>query len=191
MEAIIVSGMPAVGKTTVAKIVGESLRLKVVGGGDVLKEMAIEDGFSPGGEDWWDTDDGIKFLKRRKSSPSFDKDVDERLLKKAKEGNVIITSYTLPWLSSHGVKVWLSGGVGSRARRMSKRDRVDEDKCREIVAIRDKENYAIYRKIYGIEFGKDLKPFDLIVDTDEIDESSVGKIVLEYLKNRRKPDARD
>ncbi len=191
MDAIIVSGMPAVGKTTVAKIVGESLKLKVVGGGDVLKEMAIEEGFSPGGEDWWDTEEGIKFLQQRKGSPSFDKDVDERLLKKAKEGNVIITSYTLPWISSRGVKVWLSGGVTSRARRMSKRDRVDENKCREIVAIRDKENYAIYRKIYGIEFGRDLKPFDLIVDTDEIDEARVGKIVLEYLENRRKPDAKD
>jgi cytidylate kinase len=183
--------MPAVGKTTVARIVGESLRLKVVGGGDVLKEMAIEEGFSPGGEDWWDTQEGIKFLQKRKGSPSFDKDVDERLLKKAKEGNVIITSYTLPWLSSHGVKVWLSGSVSSRALRMAKRDRVDENKCREIVAIRDKENYAIYKKIYGIEFGRDLKPFALIVDTDEINEASVGRIVLEYLKNRRIPDARN
>lgn len=33
--------MPAVGKTTVSKIVAEGLGLKVVGGGDVLKEMAV------------------------------------------------------------------------------------------------------------------------------------------------------
>lgn len=190
MDAIIVSGMPAVGKTTVAKIVGESLRLKVVGGGDVLKEMAIEEGFSPGGEDWWDTEGGIQFLHQRKSSSSFDRDVDERLLKKAKEGNVVITSYTLPWLSDYGVKIWLSGGVASRARRMSKRDHVRVDRCKEIVAIRDKDNYAIYRKIYGIDFGGDLKPFHLIIDTDEIDEGNVGKIVLEFVKNRRNLDAR-
>ncbi len=179
--------MPAVGKTTVAKIVGESLKLKVVGGGDVLKEMAIEEGFSPGGEDWWDTEDGIQFLQRRKSSQSFDRDVDERLLKKAKEGNVVITSYTLPWLSKYGVRVWLSGSARSRAIRMSKRDHVGEERCFEIVAIRDKENRAIYKKIYGIDFGEDLKPFDLIVDTDEIDEAKVGRIVLEYVKSRGNP----
>ena len=190
MDAIIVSGMPAVGKTTVAKMVGESLKLRVLGGGDVLKEMAVEEGFSPGGEDWWDTGEGIQFLQQRKSSPSFDRDVDERLLKKVKVGNVVITSYTLPWLSNYGIKVWLSGSVSSRARRMSKRDHVKEDRCREIVAIRDKENYAIYRKIYGIEFGKDLEPFDLIVDTDEIDEGKVGRIVLEYVNHRRSPDAK-
>ena len=43
MNAIIVSGMPAVGKTTVSKLLGDALGLKVVGGGDVLKEMAAED----------------------------------------------------------------------------------------------------------------------------------------------------
>lgn len=189
MDAIIVSGMPAVGKTTVAKRVGRSLKLRVVGGGDVLKEMATEEGFSPGGEDWWDTAEGIQFLKKRKSSPSFDKEVDERLLNKARAGNLVITSYTLPWLSEYGIKLWLSGGARSRARRMAKRDHLEESRCRAIVAIRDRENHALYKKIYGIEFGKDLEPFDLIIDTDEIEEVNVARIVLEYVKNRSNPDA--
>ncbi len=49
MEAIIVSGMPAVGKTTVSKLLADALGLRVVGGGDVLKEMAAEEGYKPGG----------------------------------------------------------------------------------------------------------------------------------------------
>ncbi|MDA4127923.1 MAG: cytidylate kinase family protein [Thaumarchaeota archaeon] len=185
MDAIIVSGMPAVGKTTVSKTVAEKLHLKVVGGGDVLKEMAIEEGFTPGGEDWWDTDDGMNFLKERKRSPNFDREVDERLLKKAKVGNVVITSYTLPWLSKYGTKVWLAGSVKSRAARMSKRDHVDERKCREIIAFRDKENRALYKKIYGIDFGKDLTPFDLVVETDHIPEDKVARIVLEYVRGHK------
>lgn len=185
MRAIIVSGMPAVGKTAVSKILAGKLAISVVGGGDVLKEMAVEEGYMPGGEDWWDTKEGMKFLKERKRSSDFDKEVDLRLLRKAKNGGVVITSYPLPWLAQDGLKVWLSGSVDSRATRMSKRDRVDERRCREVLSVRDAENYKLYKKIYQIEFGKDLTPFDLIVDTDSINEDQVAEIVLHYAKNRR------
>ncbi len=185
LRAIVVSGMPAVGKTTVSKLLAERLSLPVVGGGDVLKEMAVEQGYTPGGEDWWDTKEGMSFLQERKRSSGFDRDVDSRLLSKAEKGNVVITSYPLPWLTNDGIKVWLSGSVESRARRMSKRDHMDEAKCREVLAVRDVENHKLYKKIYEIDFGKDLKPFDLIVDTDSIDEAQVAEIILQYVTNRR------
>jgi cytidylate kinase len=185
LRAIIVSGMPAVGKTTVSKIVAEKLGFAVLGGGDVLKEMAVEEGYSLGGEDWWDTGEGMRFLQERKRSSGFDKEVDSRLLKKAKNGDVVITSYPLPWLSPDGLKVWLSGSADSRARRMSKRDHVDVGRCKEVLAVRDVENHKLYKKIYQIEFGEDLKPFDLIVDTDSINEAQVAEIILHYAKNRR------
>jgi cytidylate kinase len=185
MKAIIVSGMPAVGKTTVSRLVSRSLGKPMVGGGDVLKEMAVEEGYIPGGDDWWDTGEGMKFLQERKRKSGFDKEVDARLLKKAAGGNVVITSYPVPWLTSEGIKVWLSGDVGSRASRMSRRDQLPESKCRKILSVRDRENYALYKKLYGIEFGKDLNPFDLVVDTNTIDESKVATIVVRYVKGQR------
>jgi cytidylate kinase len=33
-------GMPAVGKTTVAKLLAKELKVPLVGGGDILKEIA-------------------------------------------------------------------------------------------------------------------------------------------------------
>lgn len=185
MKAIIISGMPAVGKTTVSKMVAKELSIPVVGGGDVLKEMAVEEGYRPGGEDWWDTDEGMKFLRERKRSSEFDKEVDSRLLQKAHRGDVVITSYPLPWLSRDGIKVWLSGSVMSRANRMARRDRIAESRCRKILSVRDVENYRLYRKLYQIEFGKDLNPFDLVVDTDSIGEAKVAEILLRYVRKRR------
>ena len=117
MKAIIISGMSAVGKTTVSRKVAEALGVPMVGGGDVLKEMAVEEGYTPGGDDWWDRGEGMKFLQERKKSPDFDREVDARLLQRAKSGNVVITSYPVPWLTPHGTKVWLSGSVKSRAAR--------------------------------------------------------------------------
>jgi len=185
LKAIIISGMPAVGKTTVSRQVAEALKIPMVGGGDVLKEMAVEEGYTPGGEDWWDRGEGMKFLKARKKSSDFDREVDARLIDKAKKGNVVITSYPVPWLTDAGVKVWLSGSVKSRAARMARRDVLPVSKCREVLSVRDVENYKLYKKIYGIEFGRDLKPFDLVVETDAIDESRVAEIVIRYAKNRR------
>ena len=185
MKAIIISGMPAVGKTTVSKRVAEAIHTPVVGGGDVLKEMAIEQGYTPGGDDWWDMGDGMKFLQERKRSPDFDREVDARLLRKAKQGDVVISSYPVPWLTPDGIKVWLSGSVKSRASRMSERDGIPVSRCMEILSIRDQENYKLYKKIYGIEFGSDLNPFDLVVETDSIDESRVAELVIKYVTSRR------
>ncbi len=185
MKAIIISGMPAVGKTSVSRQVARALGIPMVGGGDVLKEMAVEEGYTPGGEDWWDRGEGMKFLQQRKKSPGFDKEVDSRLIEKAKKGDVVITSYPVPWLTSNGVKIWLSGSAKSRAARMSRRDSIPLSNCREILSVRDLENYKLYKKIYGIEFGRDLGPFDLVVETDSIDEDRVAQIVIQYAKNRR------
>ncbi len=185
MKAIIISGMPAVGKTTVSKQVAEELKIPMVGGGDVLKEMAVEEGYTPGGEDWWDRGEGMKFLQQRKKSPDFDRDVDARLIQKTKKGDVVITSYPVPWLSKDGLKVWLSGSVKSRAARMARRDGLPVSRCKKVLSIRDEENYKLYKKIYGIEFGRDLKPFDLVIETDAIGEEKVAQIVIRYVKSRR------
>jgi len=185
LKAIIISGMPAVGKTTVSRQVAVELRIPMVGGGDVLKEMAVEEGYTPGGEDWWDRGEGMKFLQQRKKSPDFDKEVDARLIQKAKKGDVVITSYPVPWLTRDGLKIWLSGSVKNRAARMARRDDLPVSKCKEVLSVRDEENYKLYKKIYGIEFGRDLKPFDLMVETDAIGEEKVAQIVIQYVKSRR------
>ena len=186
MKAIIVSGMPAVGKTTVSRLVAGSLGVRMMGGGDGRKEMAVVEGYTPGGEDWWDTGEGMKFLEERKRKSGFDKEVDARLLKKAAAGNVVITSYPVPWLTPEGIKIWLSGDVKRRATRMANRDHLPVSKCRQVLSVRDRENFSLYKKLYNIEFGKDLKPFDLLVDTNTIDESKVAEIVVRFVKGRGK-----
>ncbi|MDA4122079.1 MAG: AAA family ATPase [Thaumarchaeota archaeon] len=181
MEAIIMCGMPAVGKTTAAKTIAKSLGLKVVGGGDILKEIAIEQGYNAVGDDWWDSAEGMRFLKKREGSSKFDKEVDERLLKKVERGNVVITSYTLPWLSKKGIKVWLAGSPQKRAERMAKRDGTTPEACMAVIAQRDRENFKLYKKLYKIEFGKDLSPFHLVVGTDDIKAPRVSREVLDYV----------
>ena len=123
----------------------------------------------------------MKFLERRKGSSKFDKEVDARLLKKVEAGGVVITSYTVPWLAKKGIKVWLSGTPGSRSVRMAKRDSSTPEESLKIIAKRDEENYTLYKKLYRIEFGRDLSPFQLVIGTDGVAADKVAKEVLDYI----------
>lgn len=191
MKAIILAGMPAVGKTTVAKIIASNLSLKVVGGGDILKEIALEEGYNAIGGDWWDTEEGMRFLEERKGSPEFDKQVDQRLLDKARRGDIVITSYTLPWLAKEGLKIWLSGTKESRAERMAKRDGSSPEDCAKVIDARDRENYALYKKVYGIRFGEDLDPFTMVVGTDGVPAEKVANLILEQISRNEGSPARE
>ncbi|MGC8587226.1 MAG: (d)CMP kinase [Candidatus Micrarchaeia archaeon] len=182
MLSIIISGMPAVGKTTAANLLAQELGLKVIGGGDILKEMARDRGYDPKDETWWDTDEGISFLREREVNPEFDKEADRRLLQKIKQGNVIVTSYTAPWISKVGFKVWLDGSLEKRTERMAKRDNISLEECRAKIIVRDKENYELYKRHYGIEFGTDKKPFDMVINTDNLTARQVADAILEKMK---------
>ena len=172
-KSIVVSGPPAIGKTTVAKGLAKEFNLNYLSGGDILKELASEQGFSSSGDDWWDTEDGMKFLNQRKENPEFDKKVDEKLIQLFQQGDVVITSYTLPWLTDNGIKLWLDGTVENSAKRMQNRDNLTEHDALNVVKKRFSENKIIYKALYNFEFGEDLSVFDKIIETDGLNATEV------------------
>ena len=181
-RSIIISGPPAVGKTTVAKAVAKRFGLRMYGGGDALKELAASRGYTPTGSEWWDTPEGLRFLAERAANPEYDRKVDQMLIEALKQGSVVVTSYTLPWLTDYGIKIWLKASVESRAKRMANRDRISYDAALSIVKKRDEENRSLYFKIYGIEFGQDLSVFDLVLNTDILSRDAVVEVVEVFVK---------
>ncbi len=184
MVSIIISGMAGVGKSTVAEIIAKKLKIEVKIGGDVLKDYAAKLGYK-GTErnDFWDTEEGKSFLKLREQDPSFDKKVDEFLKESINSKEIIITSWSLPWLieNSH-VKVWLKASQKTRAKRISERDNIPFEKALEIVKERDNENFIHYKKLYGIELDKDYSVFNLVIDTELIEPDVIGEIIIMYYK---------
>ena len=166
--SFVISGWPAVGKTTIAAELAKEFRLEIYNGGDILKMLAGEKGYSISGKDWWDTEDAKKFMIERKLNPFFDREVDRRLVEIVKKGNVIITSYTLPWLVQDAIKFWLKGSQINRAKRMAYRDNISFEDAKNIIKLRDEDNIKIYRETYGFNFGEDLSIFDFALNTDLI-----------------------
>jgi len=159
-------------------LVAGTLGLRYLGGGEALKMIARKRGHSSSGENWWDTEEGMGFLQERARNPSLDREVDAELLRAVDEGNVVITSYTLPWLTSKGLKFWLSASVENRAKRMAGRDGTSYEEASRVVQERDAQNLRLYRELYGFEFGVDLSVFDFVLSTDRLSKEQVADIVL-------------
>ena len=176
IKSIIISGPPAVGKTTIAKGLAKEFGIEYLSGGDILKELAEEQGFQTKGDDWWDTQEGINFLDQRKKNSEFDKNVDNKLKELFSKGGIVVTSYTLPWLVDGGIKIWLDGSKENSALRMTTRDNSSKNEALEIVQKRYNENKIIYKELYGFEFGEDLSVFDKIIETDGLNVEQVLEI---------------
>ena len=181
-KSIVISGPPAVGKTTVAKGLAEEFQLQYLSGGDVLKEMAKEQGFNSDGDDWWDTEDGMNFLNQREQNSEFDKKLDEKLTGLFNQGGMVITSYTLPWLIKDGIKIWLEGSHASSTKRMQSRDKMTSEEAYEVTRERFDKNRALYKKLYNFDFGEDKSVFDLIINTDNLTAQQVIDVTKETVR---------
>jgi len=181
-KSIVISGPPAVGKTTVAKGLAEEFGLTYLSGGDVLKEMAKEQGFSSDGDDWWDTQEGMKFLSQREQNSEFDKKLDEKLTSLFNQGGMVITSYTLPWLVKDGIKIWLEGSHQSSTERMQTRDNMSPEQAYEVTKERFDKNKALYKKLYNFDFGDDKSVFDLIINTNHLTAQQVIDVAKETVR---------
>jgi CMP/dCMP kinase len=183
--SIVISGWPAVGKTTIAIELAKEFGLKSYSGGDILKMLAENKGYSTFGEDWWDTKEAKRFMQVRKSDPSFDKLVDKKLIDLIRSENVVITSYTLPWLVDGVIKFWLKGSQENRANRMANRDNISLTEAKNVLRIRDEENKNIYKNLYSFNFGEDLNVFDFCLNTDLLSLPSlieVSKSIIKWLQ---------
>lgn len=179
---IIISGPAGSGKNALARKLAKRYRLKLYTGSDFFKEVIKRYGFKFH-KNFWDTEEGIKFLKTRGENTSIDREIDKRLLEIAEKGNAVITSWTLPYLGATGIKIFLTASVEERAIRIARRDDISFEKALEIVKIRDEENLRVYKKIYGFEFGKHLNVFDIVLDTTDMEIKDVEKEVIKRIQH--------
>jgi len=180
---ICICGMAGSGKSTLAKKLAEKYGLKYCSGGDALKALAIEEDYKPYKRGWWESREGMRFLEKRSENPKFDEAVDRKFLELAKEGNIILDSWTMPWLLKKGFKVWLEASPEKRARRIANRDGIYSEEALKAVRNKEEQTKAIYKKLYGFSLGEDFAPFHLILDTDNLKAEEVFQVLCEVIGN--------
>ena len=120
---VCISGMAGTGKSTLSKKLAKKYKLRYYSGGDALKALAAEEGYESSSRGWWESPEGLSFLEKREKNLKFDKAVDDKLLKYAQQGRVLLDSWTMPWLLRTGFKIWLVASVEKRAERIAERKR--------------------------------------------------------------------
>src|SRR4030065_2627416 len=180
---ICISGLAGTGKSTLAKKLAKKYALKYYSGGDALKALASEQGYDTSKPGWWESPEGLKFLELREKEAKFDKAVDQKLLEYAKKGNVLLDSWTMPWLLKTGFKIWLLASMEKRAARVAKRDKITVEKAMKVLKEKEDGTKAIYKQLYGFTLDEDFKPFDLVLDTDNLAAEEVFQVLCRVIDN--------
>ena len=180
---ICISGMAGTGKSTLSKKLAEKYKLRYYSGGDALKALAAEEGYNASGRGWWESPEGLSFLEKREKNLKFDKAVDDKLLEYAQQGNVLLDSWTMPWLLKTGFKIWLVASIEKRAERIVKRDKITLKEAMQVLKEKEARTKAIYKKLYGFNLGEDFAPFHLVLDTDNLNAKEVFQVLCMVIDN--------
>ena len=171
---ICLSGLSGTGKSTVGRELAKRYGLRYVSGGEALRRKARELGYAAEGPGWWERKEGHDFIAERLRNPSFDREVDAWLIQRAREGGVVIDSWTIAWLLEPGIgiRICLYGSPEVRAARVARRDGLSLEEALEAIRIKEERTRELYKRLYGFDL-MDLSAYDLVIDTDNLTPEEV------------------
>lgn len=167
---IILNGLAGTGSTTVAKLLSEELGYEHVYAGGIFRQMAKGAGQSI-----------ERFMADLADDPDRERTVDEQLIARARQGEVIIESRVLAWLLPQDIpayKVWLTCEHAERVRRIDKREGTSN--AHERIERRERVDEQRYQTLYGIDLSN-LQVFDQVIDTTSTLPEAVAKLILDRL----------
>jgi cytidylate kinase len=89
----------------------------------------------------------------------------------------------MPWLSKVGFKIWLMASMEKRAQRVAGRDNISMEKALQVLKEKEDRTKTIYRQLYDFKLGEDFKPFDVILDTENMKAEEVYQTLCRVIDN--------
>ncbi|MDK2796422.1 MAG: CMP/dCMP kinase [Archaeoglobaceae archaeon] len=169
---ITISGPPGSGKTTVAKILSERLKIKLISAGEVFRRLAFEKGMSL-----------EEFSKHAELNPEIDILVDKVQREMAeKEKDAIIEGRLSGWMIKNAeLKVYIFADAEVRYSRIAKREGKDLSVVRKETLLREEVEKRRYQKFYGIDI-EDWRIYDLIINSNRMSPEKIAEIIITALK---------
>ncbi|MEM1578856.1 MAG: AAA family ATPase [Archaeoglobaceae archaeon] len=169
---ITISGPPGSGKTTIAKILSEKLKIKLISAGSVFRQLAAERGMSL-----------EEFSKFAEGNPEIDLLID-RLQKEMaeKEGDVIVEGRLSGWMiKDANLRIYIFADAEVRYSRIAKREGKEVYIVRQETKLREEIEKRRYQKFYGIDIS-DWSIYDLIVNSTRISAEKIVDIIMSAVK---------
>jgi len=175
-SVICISGQPACGTSSAAKIVAKKLGLEYFSPGQYFKKH------SSGKEN----ESALNVWKTEKGSSSeFHNDIDKLQLDIAEKGNVVIDGkLSIRMIKGANLKVWLKADIFKRAERVVKRDSINPESALAKLKEREELERKNWKKIYGFDYFEQENDADLVVDNTELSAEETAQKILEFWENR-------
>jgi len=167
---ITISGLPGSGTSTAAELLAQKTGMEIVSSGEVFRDMARDRGMSI--EDFSDL---------AEENEEIDRKLDDRMLKKAKEGKILegrLTGHLLDNSNDEAYKVWLEAPLEVRVKRITDREDEEIEEVKEKVEKREKSERKRYQDYYGIDL-LDTSIYDLVLDSDKHGPEEIVKKIME------------
>jgi len=178
---ITISGKAGSGKSTVAKLLSEKLKLKHYSIGDLMRVMAIEKRLSL-----------LEFNKLAEKDKSIDFEMDNKLkeLGKTKDNFVVDGRLTAFFIPNAEVKVFLDAADKTRAHRILK-DKRQQEKSKSLkesisnIKKREESERKRYKKYYGVNY-LDKKLYNFVIDTTKLNPNQVVEKIIGFVRTKQK-----
>jgi cytidylate kinase len=170
---IAVSGMPGAGSSTVAKLLAKRLKLEHFSSGDFVKGVAAK---ALKGKKVPETERALKMWQGDLQTAEFNKKVDDMMIERAEEGNVVIDGkLAVHFLKDIAdLKIWLKCPMEIRAQRVAERDGIPLEKAISITRQKEAAERSSFKKFYGFDTFEQEADSDLSIDTSKL---TPGEIV--------------
>jgi predicted cytidylate kinase len=168
---ITLGGLPGSGKTTVARILADKLKMEYINAGDIFRNLAAKKGM---------TLEEFGFFAER--NPNIDRAIDKKLLEIARRDNVILegrlAGIMLELNDVEALKVWLEAPLEERVRRVSDRDTKSTEAALSDTQTREKSEWDRYYNIYHVDI-RDLSVYNMVVQTQDRTPEDIAEEIIE------------
>ena len=73
--------------------------------------------------------------------------------------------------------------IEKRAARVAQRDGITVDEAFRVLEQKEARTKSIYKELYGFVLGEDFSPFDLVLDTDNLNAEEVFEVLCNVIGN--------
>lgn len=166
---VIICGLAGSGKSTAAEMVAKRFKLAHVSAGDQFRKIAKERKMSL-----------IDLGRYAEKHPSFDKELDRRVMARARKGGVVLDGRASAYLARRmripALKVFLTVDPKVSARRVAKRDGVPVAKALKMSAQREREIARRLKTLYGLDTSSSAY-YDAVIQTDRYTPREVVELI--------------
>lgn len=193
---IIIFGFSGAGKSTLADKLGKSLGLRVVHPSSIVRSLLqrkpVDLIKTEAGINFWESTEGVALFKSRLNEKQpIDLIGDEMLLKELEKGNVVMDSWTMPWLfKGEAVRIFLKAPHEVRMRRVAKRSGVSVRQASRVVRMKDEGTRRMYRRVRGFDMKKNLGVFDIVMNVTSASADEVFRKTLACITYKQKNSLR-